>query len=84
MNIKETELINEKKDDIISLMEQEWPKMTAEFKKGLMWAKPGEVAEKIVRAVEKRKSEIYVPGFWRIIMLIIMVIPNKLFRRIKF
>jgi len=33
MNIKETELINEKKDDIISLMEQEWPKMTAEFKK---------------------------------------------------
>jgi decaprenylphospho-beta-D-erythro-pentofuranosid-2-ulose 2-reductase len=58
--------------------------MTAEFKKGLMWAKPGEVAEKIVRAVEKRKSEIYVPGFWRIIMLVIMVIPNKLFRKIKF
>jgi decaprenylphospho-beta-D-erythro-pentofuranosid-2-ulose 2-reductase len=53
--------------------------MTAEFKKGLLWVKPKVVAKSIVIACEKKNGEIYVPGFWRGIMTIIKIIPNRLF-----
>ena len=57
--------------------------MTAEFKKGFLWAKPSAVAEKITRAIEKKNGEIYVPGFWRPIMAIIKSIPNIIFKRMS-
>jgi short-subunit dehydrogenase len=57
--------------------------MTAEFKKGLLWAKPATVAEKIVKAIDKRKNEIYVPAFWGRIMLVIKLTPNWVFKRTK-
>ncbi len=55
--------------------------MTAEFKKGILWAKPASVAAKIVRAIDQRKDEVYVPGFWWVIMTIIKMIPARLFQR---
>ena len=55
--------------------------MTAKFKKGLLWAKPETVAEKIVCAIDKRKDEVYVPAFWWAIMVIIRLIPIALFKR---
>ncbi len=57
--------------------------MTVEFKKGLLWAKPEAVAAKIVRAIDKRKDEVYVPMFWWAIMVIIRVIPITIFKVIK-
>jgi len=57
--------------------------MTAEFKKGLLWAKPVTVAEKIVQAIDKRKDEAYVPVFWYGIMLIIKLIPQTIFKKIQ-
>ena len=57
--------------------------MTAEFKKGLLWAKPAIVAEKIVQVIDKRKDEAYVPMFWWGIMLIIKIIPTNIFKRRK-
>lgn len=57
--------------------------MTASFKKGLLWAKPAKVSEKIVHAIDKRKSEVYVPGFWRFVMFLIIMIPQPLFKRLK-
>ncbi len=57
--------------------------MTAEFKKGLLWAKPVTVAEKIVQAIDRRKDEAYVPAFWWAVMAVIKIIPNKWFRRIN-
>ncbi len=57
--------------------------MTASFEKGLLWAKPAKVAEKIVHAIDKRKSEVYVPGFWRFVMFLIIAIPQPLFKRLK-
>jgi len=57
--------------------------MTASFKKGLLWAKPALVAAKIVRAIDKRKDEVYVPAFWWAVMAVIRVIPQKVFRRIS-
>ena len=37
----------------------------------------------IVRAMQKRKNVIYVPFFWRYIMLIIIHIPEKIFKRLS-
>lgn len=57
--------------------------MTAEFKKGLLWAKPATVASKIVKAIDQHKNEVYVPGFWRLIMVVIKAIPTNLFIKMR-
>lgn len=57
--------------------------MTASFKKGFLWTKPGPIAEKIVQAIDKKKDEVYVPAFWRVLMLIIKIIPISLFKILK-
>lgn len=58
--------------------------MTAEFKKGPLWAQPDEVARRIILAIERGELEIYVPWFWRYIMVIIKAIPLGFFKRISF
>jgi short-subunit dehydrogenase len=57
--------------------------MTADLKKGALWAKPDTVAAQIVKAMDDGKSEVYVPGFWRWIMTIIVLIPNQIFKKIQ-
>ncbi len=57
--------------------------MTASFKKGALWAKPEQVAKGIVKAIEKRRDEVYLPAFWKWIMLIIRQIPESLFKRLS-
>lgn len=57
--------------------------MTAQFKKGLLWAKPMYVAEKIVKIIDKRKNEVYVPTFWWALMIVIKGIPCQLFKKMK-
>jgi len=57
--------------------------MTAAFKKSALWAKPERIAHGIVRAIDKRRSVVYLPWFWRPIMAVIRAIPEFLFRRIK-
>jgi len=58
--------------------------MTAAFPKGPLWATPEKVARGIVRAIDRGTSgEIYVPGFWRVIMAIIRAVPERLFVRTK-
>jgi decaprenylphospho-beta-D-erythro-pentofuranosid-2-ulose 2-reductase len=56
--------------------------MTAAFRKGLLWAKPSQVAAGIVRAIDRSSSVVYLPSFWRPIMFIIRAIPESLFRRL--
>jgi len=56
--------------------------MTASFKKGLLWAKPAAVAAKIVRAIDKRKDEVYVPAFWWTVMAVIKLVPTQLFKKL--
>lgn len=46
-------------------------------------ATPEKVAEQIVLAVERKQSELYTPGFWFWIMLIIRSIPEFIFKRLK-
>lgn len=57
--------------------------MTASFKKSGLWAKPSQVGSGIVRAIDRRKSVVYLPTFWWWIMQVIKHIPERVFRRIK-
>jgi decaprenylphospho-beta-D-erythro-pentofuranosid-2-ulose 2-reductase len=58
--------------------------MTAQFKKGLLWAKAPGVAAKMVRALDGRSSGgRYLPAFWKPIMAIIRAIPDRVFVRLK-
>jgi len=57
--------------------------MTKDFKKGLLWVKPEVIANGIINAVDKRKDIVYLPFFWRYIMLVIKLIPEKFFKKMS-
>ena len=58
--------------------------MTAEFDKGgPLWASADQVGTGIVRAMQKRRDVVYLPWFWRYIMLIIRHIPERIFKRMS-
>ena len=57
--------------------------MTVHFKKGLLWAMPEFVSAKIVKAIDQRKDEVYIPSFWWFVMTIIKMIPENIFKRIN-
>lgn len=46
-------------------------------------AAPEEVGEAVLRAVRRRKDVIYVRPIWRLVMLVIRNIPERLFKRMK-
>ena len=46
-------------------------------------ASPQYVGKQIVAALHKSADVIYVPGFWRYIMLVIKLIPEAVFKRLK-
>jgi decaprenylphospho-beta-D-erythro-pentofuranosid-2-ulose 2-reductase len=58
--------------------------MTAEFeKKGLLWAQPEAIAAGMLRAIAAKRDVVYLPWFWRWIMLIIRHIPERVFKRLS-
>ena len=57
--------------------------MTADLKKGLLWAKTDAVATKVVKAIDANKNEVYVPAFWWVVMALVKAMPTAVFRRIK-
>lgn len=57
--------------------------MTAHLPKGPLWAKPGTVARQIVQAMDRGKPVLYTPRFWRLIMALIVHVPERLFMRVK-
>src|SRR4029077_8958710 len=46
-----------------------------------MMASPEKIASGVYRAVTRRKDLVYLPWYWRPIMLVIRCIPNRLFKR---
>jgi decaprenylphospho-beta-D-erythro-pentofuranosid-2-ulose 2-reductase len=48
-----------------------------------MAADPAVVARAIIQGIEKKKSVVYVPGIWRLIMLVIRHIPESIFKRLR-
>jgi len=57
--------------------------MTADFKKGLLWSLPSNVAKSIVNICDKGSNNFYVPKFWFFIMLIIKLIPEEIYKKLK-
>lgn len=57
--------------------------MTAAFKKGPLFAKADAVAAGIVKAMDQGTPVVFLPWFWRYIMLIIRSIPERIFQRLS-
>jgi hypothetical protein len=47
-------------------------------------ADPDSVAARIKTAIEKRHNVVYTPGFWWLIVTIVRLLPETLFKRLKF
>ena len=58
--------------------------MTVKFKKGFLWISPQVAAVKIIDAIDRKKSEVYVPTFWRFIMTFIKTMPSHIFNKLNF
>jgi short-subunit dehydrogenase len=46
-------------------------------------ASPEKVAGDILKAVEKKRNVIYTPGFWWLIMTIIKLVPERIFKKLS-
>ena len=57
--------------------------MTAEFKKGPLWASADKVGKGVYRGICKKKDVVYSPPFWRWIMMAIKMIPEFAFKKMK-
>lgn len=57
--------------------------MTANLKKGLLTASAKSVGEGIYKAIQQKKEVVYLPFFWRPIMLIVKSIPERVFKRLS-
>ncbi|HET9919764.1 MAG TPA: SDR family oxidoreductase [Ktedonobacteraceae bacterium] len=56
--------------------------MTAALKKGPLFASPRTVGEGIYKAIKQRKEVVYLPWYWRFIMLIVRSVPEAVFKRL--
>ncbi len=57
--------------------------MTKDIDKNALFAQPERVAAGIVKAVEQGREIVYLPPFWRAVMLLIRAVPEPLFKRLK-
>jgi len=47
--------------------------------KGFLWSNPKSIAKDISKSIYNKKSRLYTPWYWFLIMLIIKMLPEKLF-----
>lgn len=58
--------------------------MTAHVQKnGFLWSQPELVAKQISTAILKKKPVVYTPKFWWFILLVVKLIPEKIFMRMS-
>ena len=57
--------------------------MTAKLEKGPLFAQPSKIGKGIYKAIKKRKNVVYLPWYWRPIMLIVKNIPEPLYKRLS-
>ena len=59
--------------------------MTAHIaKKSALWATPETIAMGIINGIDKKRDVVYLPGFWRLLMVISAHVPEGIFKRLKF
>jgi short-subunit dehydrogenase len=56
--------------------------MTAGIKKSPLFASARRVGRSIQRAIEQRRDVVYIPWFWRPVMMVIRALPERLFKRL--
>jgi short-subunit dehydrogenase len=57
--------------------------MTAHIAKGPLFASPEKVGARIHKAMRRGESVVYTPWFWRIIMGIIVLVPEAIFKKMR-
>ena len=58
--------------------------MTAAMPKSALYASAESVGRGIVRAIDSKKDVVYLPWYWRFIMLMVRSIPESIFKKLKF
>lgn len=58
--------------------------MTSHLQKNMLFASPEKVAKDIFTAIYRGKEVVYTPWFWRYIMLMIKLLPEKIFKKFNF
>jgi decaprenylphospho-beta-D-erythro-pentofuranosid-2-ulose 2-reductase len=56
--------------------------MTADMKHGAIWSTPEAIAPSIYRAIAGGRKVCYVPGYWRLIMLVIRCLPTSILAKL--
>jgi decaprenylphospho-beta-D-erythro-pentofuranosid-2-ulose 2-reductase len=49
----------------------------------LLWSTPEVIANGIEQAIKKKKDEIYLPRWWAAVMMIIKLIPERIFKSLS-
>ncbi len=57
--------------------------MTAHLPRGPLFAQPITIGRGILKAIATRRDEVYLPGFWAIIMFIVRSIPGRIFKNMN-
>jgi decaprenylphospho-beta-D-erythro-pentofuranosid-2-ulose 2-reductase len=57
--------------------------MTARLPKNALFARPDAVGRAIYRILERPRDVVYVPAFWRMVMLVVRAVPESIFKRLK-
>jgi decaprenylphospho-beta-D-erythro-pentofuranosid-2-ulose 2-reductase len=57
--------------------------MTAHLPRGPLFAEPRAIGQGILRAVASRRDTVYLPGYWRLIMLAVCSVPSSLFKNMN-
>ncbi len=57
--------------------------MTANMPKNPLYSSPEKVGKAIFEAMNSGKDIVYVPGFWRMIMTVIKILPESIFKKLS-
>ena len=57
--------------------------MTAALEKGPLWSTPERIAEGIEHALDRKRDVVYLPAWWRLVMAVIKLIPERLFKKMS-
>lgn len=57
--------------------------MTARLPKNPLYSSPRRVARDLVRAVDRERDVVYTPWWWRWIMLVVRLVPERVFKRLS-
>jgi len=57
--------------------------MTAHLDKGPLFARPDAIGKGILGAMRRSKDVVYLPWFWRVIMTIVGLVPEPIFKRLR-